>query len=52
MNQDSGVDAVSLNVDGGMTANTLLMQFQADLLGVQVCMCDMRRSGDECWKMI
>eukprot|EP00752_Nemacystus_decipiens_P007537 g6736.t1 len=36
MNQDSGVEAVSLKVDGGMTANTLLMQFQADLLGVQV----------------
>lgn len=36
MNQDSGVEAVSLKVDGGMTANALLMQFQADLLGVQV----------------
>ncbi|CAN0345164.1 unnamed protein product, partial [Scytosiphon promiscuus] len=36
MNRDSGVEAVSLNVDGGMTANALLMQFQADLLGVQV----------------
>lgn len=36
MNQDSGVEAVSLKVDGGMTANSLLMQFQADLLGVQV----------------
>lgn len=36
MNQDSGVEAVSLKVDGGMTANGLLMQFQADLLGMQV----------------
>lgn len=36
MNQDSGVEAVSLKVDGGMTANALLMQFQADLLGVKV----------------
>jgi len=36
MNQDSGVDLESLKVDGGMVANELLMQFQADLLGVPV----------------
>jgi glycerol kinase len=36
MNQDSGVDLESLKVDGGMVANDLLMQFQADLLGVPV----------------
>jgi glycerol kinase len=36
MNQDSGVDLTSLKVDGGMVANDLLMQFQADLLGVPV----------------
>jgi glycerol kinase len=36
MNQDSGVDLTSLRVDGGMVANDLLMQFQADLLGVPV----------------
>jgi glycerol kinase len=36
MNQDSGVDLESLKVDGGMVGNELLMQFQADLLGVPV----------------
>jgi glycerol kinase len=33
---DSGVDLSELRVDGGMTANDTLMQFQADLLGVDV----------------
>ncbi|MFN2560059.1 MAG: glycerol kinase GlpK [Jatrophihabitans sp.] len=36
MNADSGVDLTSLKVDGGMVANELLMQFQADLLDVPV----------------
>ena len=36
MNQDSGVDLESLKVDGGMVGNDLLMQFQADILGVPV----------------
>jgi glycerol kinase len=36
MNADSGVDLESLKVDGGMVANDLLMQFQADLLDVDV----------------
>lgn len=36
MTQDSGVDLAELRVDGGMTANDALMQFQADLLGVDV----------------
>jgi glycerol kinase len=36
MNTDSGVELESLKVDGGMVANDLLMQFQADLLGVPV----------------
>jgi glycerol kinase len=36
MATDSGVDLESLKVDGGMVANDLLMQFQADLLGVPV----------------
>ncbi|BBO89966.1 glycerol kinase GlpK [Desulfosarcina ovata] len=36
MNKDSGVDLGSLKVDGGMVANDLLMQFQADLLVVPV----------------
>jgi glycerol kinase len=36
MNADSGVTLKSLKVDGGMTANNLLMQFQSDVLGVPV----------------
>jgi glycerol kinase len=36
MQADSGVRLESLKVDGGMVANELLMQFQADLLGVPV----------------
>jgi len=36
MNQDSGVELNSLKVDGGMVHNDLLMQFQADVLGVPV----------------
>jgi glycerol kinase len=34
MNRDSGVALSHLKVDGGMVANDLLMQIQADLLGV------------------
>ncbi|WP_404389309.1 glycerol kinase GlpK [Humibacillus xanthopallidus] len=36
MNADSGVPLTELRVDGGMVANETLMQFQADLLGVDV----------------
>ena len=36
MYQDSGVRITTLKVDGGMTANNLLMQHQADVLGVPV----------------
>ncbi len=36
MRTDSGVDLQSLKVDGGMVNNDLLMQFQADVLGVPV----------------
>jgi glycerol kinase len=36
MNADSGVPLTSLKVDGGMTGNELLMQFQADILNVPV----------------
>ncbi len=36
MNADSGVELKSLKVDGGMVQNELLMQFQADTLGVPV----------------
>ncbi len=33
---DSGVDLTALKVDGGMVANQLLMQFQADILNAPV----------------
>jgi glycerol kinase len=36
MEADSGVTLNELKVDGGMVANDLLMQFQADVLGVPV----------------
>lgn len=36
MVSDSGVELREMRVDGGMTANGLLMQFQADILGVDV----------------
>ncbi|MFJ3380792.1 glycerol kinase GlpK [Curtobacterium sp. RRHDQ66] len=36
VNADSGVDLTELKVDGGMTANNELMQFQADILDVPV----------------
>ena len=36
MYQDSGVHITGLKVDGGMTSNNLLMQHQADVLGVPV----------------
>jgi glycerol kinase len=36
MNADSGVALSELKVDGGMVGNELLMQFQADVLGVPV----------------
>jgi glycerol kinase len=36
MKDDSGIGLNELRVDGGASANNLLMQFQADLLGVPV----------------
>jgi glycerol kinase len=36
MEKDAGVTLTELRVDGGATRNELLMQFQADLLGVPV----------------
>ena len=36
MLQDSGVPITQLKVDGGMTVNQLLMQFQSDVTGVPV----------------
>ncbi|MFC0282328.1 glycerol kinase GlpK [Camelimonas abortus] len=36
MREDSGLAVTSLRADGGMVANELLMQFQADLIGAEV----------------
>ena len=36
MEKDSGMKFAMLKVDGGMVYNELLMQFQADILGVPV----------------
>jgi glycerol kinase len=36
MQKDTGIALKALRVDGGATANNLLMQFQADILGVSV----------------
>jgi glycerol kinase len=36
MQADAGVPVRTLKVDGGASANDLLMQFQADVLGVQI----------------
>jgi len=36
MQTDSGISLAGLNVDGGITANTFVMQFLADLLNVNV----------------
>jgi glycerol kinase len=36
MQEDSGIYLVELNVDGGASSNNFLMQFQSDILGVQV----------------
>ncbi len=36
MQKDAGIALSTLRVDGGATANNLLMQFQADVLGVPV----------------
>ncbi len=36
MKEDSGISINSLKVDGGATSNNFLMQFQADILGMNV----------------
>jgi len=36
MQQDSAIEIVELRVDGGASRNDLLMQFQADILGIPV----------------
>ena len=37
MEEDSGINLSSLRVDGGASANQFLLQFQADILGAQIC---------------
>ena len=46
MEQDSGIAIRTLRVDGGMVANELLMQFQADMLNVPVVRP--RTLGNDC----
>ena len=36
MTKDCGIPLTSLQVDGGMTVNDLLMQLQADIVGISV----------------
>ena len=36
MSKEAGIKVPSLRVDGGGTANSLLMQFQADILGIPI----------------
>ena len=36
MEEDTGIPLRELRVDGGASANDLLMQFQADILGIPV----------------
>jgi glycerol kinase len=36
MQEDSGLKLASLKVDGGASANNILMQFQSDILGCEV----------------
>ena len=41
MVKDSDIPLKSLQVDGGMTMNNLLMQLQTDLLGIVVGKCSL-----------
>jgi glycerol kinase len=36
MARDAGAHMTSLRVDGGMTQNNLLIQLQADILGIPI----------------
>ena len=38
MNQDSELPLNSVRVDGGMTENKLMLQLQADILGIKMGM--------------
>ena len=36
MKRDSGIDIPAMRVDGGASNNNYLMQFQADILGIEI----------------
>lgn len=38
MKKDAGIHLSKLNVDGKMSNNDLLMQIQADISGIPICM--------------
>lgn len=44
MRDEGGVDVPVLRVDGGGTANSFLMQFQSDLLGIPLEVADMQET--------
>lgn len=43
MVKDSGTKLSTLQVDGGMTVNDLLMQLQADITGIHVGECNSKK---------
>lgn len=45
MNKDSEFQLQQLKVDGGMTANTLMLQLQSDLAGLDVVRPSMAESS-------
>jgi len=44
MEKDAGITLTELRVDGGATGNNLLLQFQADILGVPVVRSKVRET--------
>ena len=46
MKRDTGLQLKMLKVDGGASANGLLMQFQSDILGIPVCLpCELETTA-------
>ncbi len=50
MNQDSELPLAQLKVDGGMTANDLVLQLQADILGITVGEFSMAAARHRFWR--
>ena len=50
MEKDSGINLAALKVDGGMVKNELLMQFQSDILGIEVIRPE--SSKQPCWRRV